>query len=66
MTEWLISVYERVNTMADNEKEYRCKYCGAKTKKYHNICVDCYRKLPAVKELVEVCQRIKELVGDNK
>jgi hypothetical protein len=43
----------------------KCKYCG-KEEKGHSICTGCYKKLPQVRELVEICQRIKALVKSGK
>lgn len=41
-------------------KEYRCKYCGAKTAKYSTICVNCSQKRKLVRELLRLVNDIKE------
>jgi predicted amidophosphoribosyltransferase len=52
--------------MAKNENERICIYCGAKSNRYQNICGKCYKKLPAVKELVAICQSIKSQVANKE
>lgn len=40
------------------EKEYRCKYCGAKLK-HQYICNNCYEKLSRIRKLKAILDRIK-------
>lgn len=40
--------------------EYRCKYCGTRVSgKQSDICGGCYTKLKLVKQLRQICDKIK-------
>ena len=42
------------------EKEYVCRYCGAKVKQYMTICSECSKKLKLVRELKQLLNEIKK------
>ena len=49
-------------------KERKCKYCGKtlskRDRKYKDdVCSNCYRKLPLVKQLHEIGQEILKFYG---
>jgi predicted ATP-dependent serine protease len=41
------------------DKEYRCKYCGAKAGKYQSLCHKCYEKRRLVREFLKVAAELK-------
>ena len=39
----------------------KCKYCGSKSvAMYADMCGNCYRKVPLVRDLVAICALIKD------
>lgn len=43
----------------------KCKYCGKTLLEWEKgtMCTSCARKIKRVRELVEICRRIKEKAG---
>lgn len=41
------------------DKEYRCKYCGAKASKYQSLCCRCYQKRKWVREFLKAAAELK-------
>lgn len=41
------------------QNPYKCKYCGIKTSSVE-MCENCKRKLPLVRELIKICEPLRE------
>ena len=44
------------------DKEYRCKYCGAKAGKHQKLCCKCYEKRRYVRKLIQAGKELKQIL----